>query len=67
MADPLDMTIRPPKMSNDRIMGSNQNFFRSFIKHKRSFRNSINFTCFSLLFSVDEHQNGFSMSFRVKR
>lgn len=41
MADPLVRTIKTPKSSNTRITGRSQNFFLTFKKDHKSFKNSI--------------------------
>jgi hypothetical protein len=41
MALPLTKTINNPNSNNTIMTGASQNFFRSFIKSHRSFKNSI--------------------------
>ena len=40
MAVPLVKTINAPKISRERMIGSSQNFFRSFMNPQRSFKKS---------------------------
>ena len=48
IAEPLVKTISTPNNNKTTIIGNNQNFLRSFKNKKRSFKNSIKYSFFSV-------------------